>query len=68
MPTICKVLPLYKLIEEHLKRAKEDLELEDDPYGLARAIDAGLKKLDVYLNRALVSDYPLLGAGMPVDH
>jgi hypothetical protein len=46
MPTICKVLPLYKLLEEHLRCAKEDLELEDDPYGLACAVNTGLKKLE----------------------
>jgi hypothetical protein len=63
VPTVCKILPLYKLIE-CLEKAREDLELEVDMFGLYNALDAGLSKLEVYLERALVSDYPLLGAGI----
>ncbi|KAF8582211.1 hypothetical protein K439DRAFT_1304374, partial [Ramaria rubella] len=61
VPTICKILPLYKLIEEHLDTGLCDLELEMDNYGLEDAIQAGLDKLMTYIDHALMSDYPLLG-------
>ncbi|KAF8587733.1 hypothetical protein K439DRAFT_1337347 [Ramaria rubella] len=61
MPMICKILLLYKLIEEHLNTGLHDLELKMDNYGLEDAIQAGLDKLMTYIDHALVSDYPLLG-------
>jgi hypothetical protein len=63
VPTICKVLPLYNLIEQHLRKALANLELESDMYNLDSAIEASLDKLEKYKNRALNSDYVLLGAG-----
>lgn len=63
-PTICKVLPLFKLIETHLEDVIANFALEyDDPYGIQNAFEKGLKKHQKYLQKALVSDYPLLGAG-----
>ena len=32
--------------------------------GLKTALKLGLEKIDTYLDKALVGDYPLLGAGM----
>jgi hypothetical protein len=62
--TICKVLPLFKAIEKHLQKAIDDLELEIDMYGLQSALEASLEKHRFYLDKALWSNYPLLGAGM----
>ena len=31
--------------------------------GLKTALNCGLSKIDIYLEKALISDYPLLGAG-----
>ncbi|KIK74552.1 hypothetical protein PAXRUDRAFT_19762 [Paxillus rubicundulus Ve08.2h10] len=60
--TICKMLPLYKLVEQHLtshlSRARKDF----SSYGLNIAIGSGLRKLEYHLETALTSDYPLLGA------
>ncbi|KAF8583621.1 hypothetical protein K439DRAFT_1617328 [Ramaria rubella] len=61
-PTICKVLPLYKLVQEHLQCALHDTQLEYNPYGLDSAIQAGLDKVEKYLHHAIRSDYILLGA------
>jgi hypothetical protein len=66
VPTICKVLPLYRLVQEHLEHALRDLELEYDSYGLEDAIQAGLTKLEKYLKRAVKNDYVLLGAGASI--
>jgi hypothetical protein len=64
VPTICKVLPLYKTIQKHLEVAILDPDLENDKaYGLKGALEAGLAKIDLHLGKALVGDYPLLGAG-----
>jgi hypothetical protein len=64
VPTICKVLPLYKTIQKHLEVAILDPDLEnDEAYGLKGALEAGLAKIDLHLGKALVGDYPLLGAG-----
>lgn len=63
MPTICKVLPLYKVIQQHLESAIVDLDLAADDHGLKNVLAAGLAKINIYLDKALVGHYPLLGAG-----
>ncbi|KAF8581680.1 hypothetical protein K439DRAFT_1513517 [Ramaria rubella] len=63
VPTICKVLPLYKLVQEHLEAALRNLEMEHDICGIAVAVQAGLDKLEKYLDHAMDNDYVLLGAG-----
>ncbi|KAF8577228.1 hypothetical protein K439DRAFT_1365232 [Ramaria rubella] len=62
VPTICKVLPLYKLVQEHLEAALHDLGMEHDIYGISIAVQAGLDKLEKYLDCAMDNDYVLLGA------
>ncbi|KAF8584650.1 hypothetical protein K439DRAFT_1345601 [Ramaria rubella] len=62
VPTICKVLPIYKLVEGHLQHTLRDCKLEYDPRGLEKLINAGLTKLNKYLKQAIESDYVLLGA------
>jgi hypothetical protein len=47
----------------HLEEAIQDPDLEDDTYGLKKALNAGLAKIDDHLGKALVGHYPLLGAG-----
>jgi hypothetical protein len=61
---ICKILPLYKLAQEHLQQALHDVEFEYDNYGLEEAIQAGLTKLEKYTDRAVHNDYVLLGVGV----
>ncbi|KAF8574604.1 hypothetical protein K439DRAFT_1371956, partial [Ramaria rubella] len=61
-PTICKVLPLYKLIQCHLQNALNDLELEVNSHCLGPAIQAGLNKLEAYIICVTESNYVLLGA------
>lgn len=62
VPTICKVLPIYKTIEVHLVSAKVEANLHPDAtFPLEDALQAGLKKLRTYISKALKSDYPLLG-------
>jgi hypothetical protein len=68
-PTISKVLPLYKMIQQHLEEALKDPDLAKDKsgqkyQGLKCGLQTGLDKLNVHLEKALVGDYPLLGAGM----
>ena len=46
-------------IEVVLRQASE----ETDVHGLENALTAGLDKLRIHMEKALVSDYPLLGAG-----
>ncbi|KIM83720.1 hypothetical protein PILCRDRAFT_7118 [Piloderma croceum F 1598] len=64
-PTICKVLPIYKAIQEHLKNILEDPNLanmQNAKYTkLKNAVREGLEKMDIYLAKALKGDYPLLG-------
>jgi len=67
VPTISKVLPLFKAIQQHLQNALEDPDLVKDKSGqkyrgLKSSLKAGLAKIDIYLEKALVGDYPLLGA------
>jgi hypothetical protein len=66
-PTICKVLPIYKAIQEHLKNILEDPDIADmqnaEYAKLKNGVRAGLEKMDIHLAKALKGDYPLLGAG-----
>ena len=62
------VLPLYKMIQQHLKNALQDPDLVKDKsgqkyWGLKHGLKAGLDKIEIHLEKALVGDYPLLGAG-----
>jgi len=64
-PTISKVLPLFKAIQQHLQNALEDPNLIRDKsgqnyQGLKSGLKAGLE--NIYLEKALVGDYPLLDA------
>jgi hypothetical protein len=73
VPTISKVLPLLKMVQQHLQVALEDPDLVKDRSGmkyrgLKHGFKAGLAKIDAHLEKALVGDYPLLGAGAFVDH
>src|SRR4051812_19507186 len=68
VPSICKVLPLFKAIQQHLQKALDDPDLAKDKSGmkyrgLKAGLKAGLEKINIYLEKALVGDYPLLGAG-----
>ena len=63
VPTICKVLPLYKIVEIHLETSLAAIKPADDTCNLRAAIAAGLVKLRTHTEKALVSDYPLIGAG-----
>jgi hypothetical protein len=68
VPTISKVLPLFKMIQQHLEDALKDPELMKDKSGqkyrgLKRGLKFGLDKMNIHLEKALVGDYPLLGAG-----
>lgn len=61
------VLPLYKMIQQHLKNALQDPDLVKDKSGqkyrgLKHGLTAGLNKIEIHLEKALVGDYPLLGA------
>ncbi|KAJ7117991.1 hypothetical protein C8R43DRAFT_901672 [Mycena crocata] len=59
VPTISKILPLYKLMEVSLTKSAE--EYRSDPT-LHAALLAGAKKATKYIDKALVGDYVLLGA------
>lgn len=68
VPTICKVLPLFKMIQQHLQKTLNDPDLAKDKSGikycgLKTGLKCGLDKINVHLEKALISDYPLLGAG-----
>ena len=68
VPTISKVLPLFKMIQQHLQNSLDDPDLVRDKLGmkyrgLKTALKRGLEKINTYLEKALVGDYPLLGAG-----
>lgn len=60
------MLPLYKHIEQHLKRHHARARKDFSSYKLDGAITLALIKLDHYIENALKSDYPLLGASEPV--
>jgi hypothetical protein len=67
VPTISKVLPLFKAIQQHLQNTLEDPNLVKDKSGqkyrgLKSGLKVGLAKIDIYLEKALVGNYPLLGA------
>ena len=68
VPTICKILPLFKIIQQHLQKALDDPDLTKDRSGmkypgLKTALRCGLKKINMYLEKSLAGDYPLLGDG-----
>ena len=68
VPTISKVLPLFKMIQQHLEDSLRDPDLVKDKFGqkycgLKSDIKVGLDKINIHLRKALVGDYPLLGAG-----
>ena len=68
VPTISKVLPLFKTIQQHLEDALKDPDFAKDKSGqkyrgLKRGLKFGLDKMNHHLEKALVGDYPLLGAG-----
>jgi len=46
-------------MEVHRKQAEDEL----DAHGLTNALAAELKKFRIHMDKALASDYPLLGAG-----
>jgi hypothetical protein len=67
VPTICKILPLFKAIQHHIRDTLNDSDLTRDTSGLKYSglksgLKASLKKLDIHLEKALIGDYPLLGA------
>ena len=73
VPTICKVLPLLKMVQQHLQVALDDPNLNKDRsgmryQGLKHGLKAGLDKINTHLEKALVGDYPLLGAGEFLDN
>jgi hypothetical protein len=56
------------MIQQHLQKALEDPDLAKDRSGmkyrgLKTALKCSLAKIDTYLEKALVTDYTLLGAG-----
>ncbi|KAG0698114.1 ribonuclease H-like domain-containing protein [Suillus ampliporus] len=62
VPTICYTLPLYKQLELHMDTYCRQASEETDVHRLEDALVAGLTKLRIHMEKALVSDYPLLGA------
>ena len=65
---ITKVLPLIKMIQQHLEDALKDPDLTKDKsgqkyWGLKCGLQEGLRKINTHLDKALIGDYPLLGAG-----
>ncbi|KAF7370112.1 Reverse transcriptase-RNase H-integrase [Mycena sanguinolenta] len=60
VPTICKILPLYKLMESTL--TDKATEYEDDEPDLSAALRAGAELTTKYISKALFGDFPLLGA------
>ncbi|KAJ7098408.1 hypothetical protein C8R44DRAFT_748238 [Mycena epipterygia] len=52
--TICKVLPLYKLMETKLAELADKYEFEE--FNISRALHAGSKKAKQYIGKALISD------------
>jgi hypothetical protein len=60
---INQTLPLYKQMEKHLETHRKHVPKKWRVYGLPQALQAGLEKLRHHMNKALESDYPLLGAG-----
>jgi hypothetical protein len=68
VPTICKVLLLFKTIQHHLEATLRDPDLAKDKsgqkcHGLKCGFKAGLNKINIHIEKALIGDYPLLGAG-----
>ncbi|OBZ67474.1 hypothetical protein A0H81_12662 [Grifola frondosa] len=61
VPTICLILPLYKYMETHMNDSVRK-HCKPNQAQLQLALGNGLKKLNVYMEKALLSKYPLLGA------
>jgi hypothetical protein len=56
------------VIQQHLQKALDDPDLLKDKSGmkyrgLKSGLKSGLEKINTHLEKALVGDYPLLGAG-----
>ncbi|KAJ7921045.1 hypothetical protein B0H13DRAFT_1604900, partial [Mycena leptocephala] len=62
VPTICEVLPLYKVVQIHLETSLAAISPADDTCNLCNAIKAGLAKLKIHTDKVLISNYPLIGA------
>jgi hypothetical protein len=62
VPTISKILPLYKLMVVKLTALAAECLTEE--HNLAGALLAGAWMATKYINKALVGDFALLGAGM----
>jgi hypothetical protein len=68
VPTISKVLPLFKIIQQHLEDALRDPDLIKDKSsqkyrGLKHGLKAGLDEINIHLEKASIGDYLLLGIG-----
>jgi hypothetical protein len=61
-PTICCILPVYKQIEQDLKAEARKLAISQPT--ISMAFDRGSQKATKYINKALISDFTLLGASM----
>jgi len=70
VPTISKLLVLYKAIKEHLVACTVRLTglKSVESCNIQGAIEAALKKLRSDMMKALESDYPLLSVGMYILH
>ncbi|KAF7358398.1 hypothetical protein MVEN_00889900 [Mycena venus] len=53
---------LRRVAGEHLETSRNAIKPSDDTCNLRAAIAAGLAKLKIHVKKALVSDYPLIGA------
>lgn len=56
------------MIQHHLQDALNDPDLIEDKSGqkyggLKSGLQSGLNKMNIHLGKALIGDYPLLGAG-----
>ncbi|KAJ6449386.1 hypothetical protein C8R45DRAFT_1114742 [Mycena sanguinolenta] len=56
------ILPLYKVVKDHLEEHRAGILPVDDTSNLRKAIKAGIVKLQIHLDKALGSDYPLICA------
>ncbi|KAJ6468730.1 hypothetical protein C8R45DRAFT_837649 [Mycena sanguinolenta] len=62
VPIICKILTLYKVVKDHLEEHRATILPVDDTCNLRKAIKAGIAKLQIHIDKALISDYLLIGA------
>ena len=61
------------MVQQHLQVALDDPDLNKDSSGmryrgLKHGLKAGLNKINTHLEKALVGDYPLLGANEFLDN